>query len=349
MHYRKLGTTGLDVSGIAIGAMTYGQPDQGHPVWSLGEDDARPLIKYALEAGINFFDTANMYSNGTSEEILGRALRDFADRDDVVIATKLRHPMRPGPNGRGLSRKAIMTEIDHSLRRLGTDYVDLYQIHRNDHATPLEETLEALNDLVKVGKVRYLGASSMPAWEFAKALHLQARHGWARFVTMQDHYNLLAREEEREMLPLCGDEGVGTIVWSPLARGRLARDWHEAKATHRAQSDGAYADGLYSMSDENANRAIIDAVGAIARDRGVSRAAVALAWLHRNPVVTAPLVGAGTIGHIDDALASLQLTLTDDEVRSLQAPYTPRYDFQGISDEADLEAVRARIPGMALT
>ena len=223
MDYIKLGNTGLDISPIAIGAMTYGDPKRGHPVWSLGEDDSRPLIRHALEAGINVFDTANMYSQGSSEEILGRALRDFADRDDVVIATKLRHPMRPGPNGKGLSRKAIMTEIEHSLRRLGTDYVDLYQIHRLDPTTPIEETLEALHDLVKAGKVRYLGASSMRAWEFAKALHLQREHGWARFVSMQDHYNLLAREEEREMLPLCADEGVGTIVWSPLARGRLAR------------------------------------------------------------------------------------------------------------------------------
>src|SRR6201747_1886502 len=225
MDYLKLGNTGLDVSPIAIGAMTYGEPERGHPVWSLGEADARPLIQHALDAGINFFDTANMYSNGSSEEILGRAIKDFANRDDVVIATKLRHPMRPGPNGKGLSRKAIMTEVDHSLRRLGTDYIDLYQIHRNDHATPLEETLEALDDLVRVGKVRYLGASSMPAWEFAKALHLQKHNGWARFVSMQDHYNLLAREEEREMLPLCAHEGVGTIVWSPLARRRLARPW----------------------------------------------------------------------------------------------------------------------------
>ncbi|QNJ93485.1 aldo/keto reductase [Mycolicibacterium fluoranthenivorans] len=347
MQYRKLGTTGLDVSPIAIGAMTYGEPDRGHPVWSLGEDEARPLIKYALDAGINFFDTANMYSNGSSEEILGRALKDFANRDDVVIATKLRHPMRPGSNGRGLSRKAIMTEIDHSLRRLGTDYVDLYQIHRNDHATPLEETLQALDDLVKAGKVRYLGASSMPAWEFAKALHLQARHGWARFVSMQDHYNLLAREEEREMIPLCLDEGVGTIVWSPLARGRLARGWDEAKSTTRSESDGAFADALYSPSDEDANRAIIEAVGRIAKERGVTRATIALAWLHRQPV-TAPLVGANSTKHVDDAIASLDIELTADEVRALQAPYTPRNDFQGVSDEADLEAIRARIPGMAL-
>ena len=223
MRYIKLGRTGLDVSPIALGCMTYSEPGRGHPVWSLGEEESRPLIRQAVEAGINFFDTANMYSQGSSEEILGRALKDFADRDDVVIATKVRHPMRPGPNGSGLSRKAIFAEIDHSLRRLGTDYVDLYQIHRMDHATPVEETLEVLHDVVKAGKARYLGVSSMHAWELAKALHLQTRHGWTRFVSMQDHYNLLAREEEREMLPLCADEGIGTIPWSPLARGRLAR------------------------------------------------------------------------------------------------------------------------------
>jgi aryl-alcohol dehydrogenase-like predicted oxidoreductase len=295
MRYVKLGTTGLDVSPIAIGAMTYGEPDRGHPVWSLGEEQARPLVKHALEAGINFFDTANMYSNGSSEEILGRALKDFADRDDVVIATKLRHPMRPGPNGRGLSRKAVMTEVDHSLRRLGTDYIDLYQVHRNDHATPLEETLAALSDLVKAGKVRYLGASSMHAWEFAKALHLQREHGWARFVSMQDHYNLLHREEEREMIPLCLDEGVGTIIWSPLARGRLARAWDDAKSTARSTTDGAFADLLYSPTEEASNRAIVMAVGQVADAHGVSRAQIALAWLRRQPVVTAPLVGAGSV------------------------------------------------------
>ncbi|NUU04912.1 aldo/keto reductase [Leifsonia sp. C5G2] len=348
MQYRKLGTTGLDVSPIAIGAMTYGEPDRGHPVWSKGEEEARPLIKHALEAGINFFDTANIYSNGSSEEILGRALADFADRDDVVIATKLRHPMRPGPNGRGLSRKAIMTEVDHSLRRLGTDYIDLYQIHRNDHSTPLEETLEALHDLVKAGKVRYLGASSMFAWEFAKALNLQQQHGWARFVTMQDHYNLLAREEEREMIPLCLDEGVGTIVWSPLARGRLTRAWDDARTTAQSESDGDYADLLYTPAEEESNHAIIDAVGEVAAARGVSRATVSLAWLHRQPVVTAPLVGANTTQQIDEAIASLDVELTDDEVTALTAPYTPRWDWQGVSDEATLEAIRRRVPGMAL-
>jgi aryl-alcohol dehydrogenase-like predicted oxidoreductase len=344
MQYIKLGTTGLDVSPIAIGAMTYGEHDRGHPVWSLGEEDSRVLIRHALDAGINFFDTANMYSQGSSEEILGRALNDFANRDDVVIATKLRHPMRPGPNGKGLSRKAIMTEVDHSLTRLGTDYIDLYQIHRNDHTTPLEETLEALHDLVKAGKVRYLGASSMHAWEFAKALHLQKAHGWARFVSMQDHYNLLAREEEREMIPLALDEGVGTIVWSPLARGRLARAWEEAKATARSGNDG-FADMLYTPLTEASDRSILDVVGTIAETRGVKRAQIALAWLHSKPVITAPLVGASTTGQIDDAVASLDIELTDEEIRTLEAPYTPRYDFQGISDEAELQAIMARLPG----
>jgi 1-deoxyxylulose-5-phosphate synthase len=339
MRYVKLGTTGLDVSPIAVGAMTYGEPGRGHPVWSLGEDESRALIKCALDAGINFFDTANMYSQGSSEEILGRALSEFADRDEVVIATKVRHPMRPGPNGRGLSRKAIMSEIDHSLRRLGTDYVDLYQIHRLDPSTPLEETLEALNDLVKAGKVRYLGASSMHAWEFAKALHLQRHQGWARFVSMQDHYNLLAREEEREMLPLCADEGIGTIVWSPLARGRLARAC--GHATTRSSSD-PFADMLYL--DRESDRAIVEEVGTVAAARGVSRAQIALAWLRANPVVVAPIVGASRTDQIDDAVASLDIELSPDEMATLEAHYTPRYDFQGISDDAELARIMARLP-----
>jgi 1-deoxyxylulose-5-phosphate synthase len=342
MQYVKLGATGLDVSPIAIGAMTYGEPGRGHPVWSLDDDESRGLIKHALDAGINFFDTANMYSLGSSEEILGRALKDFADRDDVVIATKLRHPMRPGPNGKGLSRKAIMSEIDHSLRRLGTDYVDLYQIHRLDPSTPLEETLEALHDLVKAGKVRYLGASSMRAWQFAKTLHLQREHGWTRFVSMQDHYNLLAREEEREMLPLCGDEGVGTVVWSPLARGRLARPW--GQATTRSSSD-PFADMLYLNPESD--REIVEAVGTVAAVRGVSRAQIALAWLRSNPVVVAPIVGASSTDQIDEAVASLEIELSADEIAALEAPYAPRYDFQGISDDAELARIMARIPGFA--
>jgi aryl-alcohol dehydrogenase-like predicted oxidoreductase len=336
MDYIKLGKTGLDVSPIAVGAMSYGEPDRGHPVWSIDEEHSRPVIKQALEAGLNFFDTANMYSQGSSEEILGRALKDFADRDEVVIATKVRHPMRPGPNGAGLSRKAILTEIDHSLRRLGTDYVDLYQIHRMDQTTPIEETLEALHDLVKAGKVRYLGASSMHAWEFAKCLRLQREHGWARFVSMQDHYNLLAREEEREMIPLCADEGVGTIIWSPLARGRLARAADES-TTRSESTDADYADLLYTQKEADAK--IIAAVAEIAEGRGVSRAQIALAWLRRNPVVVAPLVGATKPHHIEDAVASLEIELTDDEVASLERRYTPRHDWQGISDPAELARI----------
>jgi 1-deoxyxylulose-5-phosphate synthase len=342
MRYIKLGSTGLDVSPIAIGAMTYGEPGRGHPVWSLGEDDSRPLIKHAVEAGINFFDTANIYSQGSSEEILGRALGDFADRDDIVIATKVRHPVRPGPNGKGLSRKAIITEIDHSLRRLGTDYVDLYQIHRLDNSTPLEETLEALHDVVKAGKARYLGASSMPAWQFSRALHLQRQHGWARFISMQDHYNLLAREEEREMLPLCADEGVGTIIWSPLARGRLARPWNEPTARSAADP---FADMLYTNADSD--RATVEAVAALAAARGVTRAQISLAWLRRNPVVVAPLVGASGTSQIDEAIASLDIDLTDQEAAGLEAHYTPRYDFQGISDDAELARIMARLPGFS--
>ena len=348
MQYTKLGTTGLDVSPIAIGAMTFGEPQRGHPVWSLAEEESRKLIKHALDVGINFFDTANMYSQGSSEEILGRGLTDYANRDDIVIATKLRHPMRSGPNGKGLSRKAIMSEVEHSLRRLGTDYIDLYQIHRNDHTTPLEETLEALHDLVKAGKVRYIGASSMHAWEFAKALHLQRARGWARFVSMQNHYNLLAREEEREMLPLCLDEGVGTIVWSPLARGRLARAWDDAKSTRRSTNDG-FADMLYTPFTESSDKAILEAVGRIADARGKKRAQIALAWLRSKPVVTAPLVGASTIEQIDDAVASLAIELTQEEIKQLEAPYTPRYDFQGISDDAQLQAIMAQIPQFTTT
>jgi aryl-alcohol dehydrogenase-like predicted oxidoreductase len=347
MRYIKLGSTGLDVSPIAIGAMTYGDPNRGHPAWSLDEAASRPLIKYALDAGVNFFDTANMYSYGSSEEILGRALKDFANRDEIVIATKLRHPMRPGPNGKGLSRKSIMMEVDHSLRRLGTDYIDLYQIHRNDHSTPLEETLEALHDVVKAGKVRYLGASSMFAWEFAKAVHLQRMNGWVRYVSMQHHYNLLAREEEREMIPLCLDEGIGTLIWSPLARGRLARPWDDAKSTSRAKTDSGYADMLYTSRTADSDRAIVDAVGNIADERGVSRARVALAWLRSKQVVSVPIVGANTTDQIADAVASLELTLTSDEIARLERPYTPRYDFQGVSDEAEMQRIRDQIQGYA--
>ena len=317
MQYVRLGTTGLQVSRICLGCMSYGEPDRGSHEWSLGEDDARPFFARAIEAGINFFDTANVYSAGSSEEITGRALKDFASRDDVVIATKVHGRMRDGVNGAGLSRKAIMTEIDHSLRRLGTDYVDLYQIHRWDPRTPIEETLEALHDVVKAGKARYIGASSMWAWQFSKALHVSERNGWTRFVSMQDHYNLLQREEEREMLPLCLDEGIGVIPWSPLARGRLTRDWDATTA--RSQSD-RFGSSLYSDDD----RRIVDAVAKIAESRGVTRAQVALAWVLRQPAVTAPIVGATKPDHLEDAIAAVDLELSDDEAVQLEGPYSPR-------------------------
>ncbi|MEU3858841.1 aldo/keto reductase [Streptomyces sp. NPDC028722] len=317
MQYVKLGSTGLDVSRICLGCMTYGLPDRGTHEWTLDEEASRPLIRQALEAGINFFDTANVYSDGTSEEIVGKALRDYADRDEIVLATKLNGRMRPGPNGAGLSRKAVMSEIDHSLRRLGTDYVDLYQIHRYDHSTPIEETMEALHDLVKAGKVRYIGASSMYAWEFAKAQHTAERHGWTKFVSMQNHYNLLYREEEREMLPLCEDQGVGVLPWSPLARGRLTRDW--GTVTGRSATDD-FGSRLYLESD----RAIVEAVTRIAADRGVPRARVALAWLLRQDAVTAPIVGAARGQHIEDAVAAVDLELSDEETEELERPYTAR-------------------------
>jgi 1-deoxyxylulose-5-phosphate synthase len=316
MQYVRLGDTGLQVSRICLGCMSYGEPDRGGHPWSLGEQDARPFFRRAIEAGINFFDTANVYSAGSSEEITGRALTEFADRDDVVIATKVNGRMRPGANGAGLSRKAIMTEIDHSLRRLGTDYVDLYQIHRLDPQTPIEETLEALHDVVKAGKARYIGASSMWAWQFSKALHVSERNGWTRFVSMQDHYNLLQREEEREMLPLCLDEGIGVIPWSPLARGRLTRAWDAS--TERSQTD-RFGSSLYSDDD----RRIVDAVAKIAESRGVSRAQVALAWLLRQPAVTAPIVGATKPEHLEDAIAAVDLELHD-EAAQLEEPYSPR-------------------------
>ena len=317
MEYTKLGSTGLDVSRLCLGCMTYGIPDRGNHAWTLDEETSRPLLRKAVEAGINFFDTANVYSDGTSEEIVGRALKEFARRDEVVIATKVHGRMRPGPNGAGLSRKAIMAEIDASLTRLGTDYIDLYQIHRFDHDVPIEETLEALHDVVKAGKARYIGASSMYAWQFSKALHLQQTHGWARFVSMQNHYNLLNREEEREMIPLCADQGVGLIPWSPLARGKLTRDWDAT--TTRSETD-EFGKRLY---DEASDRQIVDAVKEVADQRGVPRAQVALAWVSHHPVVSAPIVGASKPSHLDDAVASLDITLTDDEVALLEKPYEP--------------------------
>ncbi|MCO4699455.1 aldo/keto reductase [Streptomyces sp. RO-S4] len=316
MEYVKLGSTGLEVSRVCLGCMTYGDPGRGNHEWTLAEEASRPLIRQALEAGITFFDTANVYSDGTSEEIVGRALRDFARRDDVVLATKVHGRMRPGPNGSGLSRKAIMSELDHSLRRLGTDYVDLYQIHRWDPHTPVEETMEALHDVVKAGKVRYIGASSMYAWQFSKAQYTAELRGWTKFVSMQNHYNLLYREEEREMLPLCADQGVGVLPWSPLARGRLTRDWNAT--TERSATD-QFGSTLYQEGD----RATVEAVARVAEARGVPRAQVALAWLlHRDPV-TAPIVGAAKPGHIEDAVAAVDLELTDKELEELEQPYTP--------------------------
>ncbi|MFD4601436.1 aldo/keto reductase [Streptomyces sp. NPDC058464] len=316
MEYVKLGRTGLDVSRICLGCMTYGLPDRGTHEWTLDEEASRPLIRQALEAGINFFDTANVYSDGTSEEIVGKALRDFARRDEIVLATKVHGRMRPGPNGGGLSRKAILSEIDHSLGRLGTDHVDLYQIHRYDHATPIEETMEALHDVVKAGKARYIGASSMYAWEFSKAQYTAERNGWTKFVSMQNHYNLLYREEEREMLPLCADQGVGVLPWSPLARGRLTRDW--GTVTERSANDN-FGNRLYQEGD----RAIVEAVTRIADDRGVPRAQVALSWLLHQNAVTAPIIGASKPNHIEDAVAAVELELSDKELEELQQPYGP--------------------------
>lgn len=317
MRYVKLGSTGLDVSRICLGCMSFGLPDRGVHAWTLDEEASRLLIRQALESGITFFDTANVYSDGTSEEIVGRALGASARRDEIVIASKVNGAMHEGPNGRGLSRKAIMTEIDNSLRRLGTDYIDLYQIHRFDRRTPVEETMEALHDVVKAGKARYLGASSMYAWEFSKAQYTATLHGWTRFVSMQNHYNLLYREEEREMLPLCADQGVGVLPWSPLARGRLTRDWDTV--TERSRGD-AFGRNLYQDGD----REIARAVARIAAERGVPRARVALAWLLRRDTVTAPIVGATKAAHIEDAVASLDVELSEKETEELEQPYTPR-------------------------
>ena len=319
MEYVKLGRTGLDVSRICLGCMSYGIPDRGPHLWTLNEEDSRPFIKQALEGGINFFDTANVYSDGTSEEIVGRALKDFATRDEVVIATKVHGRMRPGPNGAGLSRRAIMSEIDASLKRLGTDYVDLYQIHRWDDKTPIEETLEALHDVVKAGKARYIGASSMYAWQFAQALAISDRHGWARFVSMQNFVNLLYREEEREMLPLCRKEGIGVIPWSPLARGRLTRDWDEGSA--RSETD-EFGKKLYANTGD-ADRQVVERVAAMATERGVSRAQIALAWVLGKPGITAPIVGATKLIQLTEALAAVELKLSPDEVAKLEEPYVP--------------------------
>jgi len=319
MQYTRLGTTGLEVSRICLGCMSYGEPSQGTHPWSLDEQASRPFFAQALDAGINFFDTANVYSLGSSEEYLGRALTELGvPRDEVVIATKVRGRMRPGPNGEGLSRAAIMTAVDDSLRRLGTDYIDLYQIHRWDHRTPIAETMEVLNDVVRAGKVRYLGASSMWAWQFATAQHVADTNGWSRFVSMQNHYNLLNREEEREMLPLCADQGVGVIPWSPLARGHLTRPW--ASTTDRTATDD-FGRTLYGTVDCDAE--IVERVAQVASNRGVPMATIALAWVLQHPQVSAPIIGATKPHHIADAVAALDIELSDDEVTMLTEAYMP--------------------------
>ncbi len=319
MDYVKFGRTGLGVSRLCIGCMTYGIPNRGAHPWTLDEEQSRPLIKQAVELGINFFDTANVYSDGTSEEILGRALKEFTRREEVVIATKVNGRMRPGPNGAGLSRKAIFGELHNSLRRLGTDFVDLYQIHRWDPTVPIEETMEALHDVVKAGKVRYIGASSMYAWQFSKALYTSRLRGWTEFVSMQNHINLLNREEEREMLPLCADQGIAVMPWSPLARGRLTRAWNE---TSSRQETDEFGKKLYTQFPES-DRLIVDQVSAVATARGVPRAQVALAWLLQKKGVTSPIVGASKPDHLKDAVAALSLKLTADEIASLERPYVP--------------------------
>jgi aryl-alcohol dehydrogenase-like predicted oxidoreductase len=320
MEYVNLGRTGLEVSRVCLGCMSYGVSNRGSHAWTLSEEETRPFIKRALEGGINFFDTANVYSDGTSEEFLGRALKDFARREEVIIATKVHGRMRPGPNGAGLSRRAVMLEIDASLRRLSTDHVDLYQIHRWDYRTPIEETLEALHDVVKAGKARYIGASSMHAWQFAKALALAERHNWARFISMQNYLNLLYREEEREMLPLCAAEGIGVVPWSPLARGRLTRDWDVTTA--RSQSD-EFGKSLRNQATIDSDKTIVERVAQLASERGVSRAQIALAWLLAKPIVAAPIVGATRLQHLDDALAAVAVKLSPQEIARLEEPYVP--------------------------
>jgi aryl-alcohol dehydrogenase-like predicted oxidoreductase len=319
MQYTRLGRTGLEVSRVCLGCMSFGDKRLGRE-WALGLDESRPIVRAAWEAGINFYDTANVYSAGTSEEITGTLLWEIAKRDEVVLATKVNGEMRKGPNGHGQSRKAILSEIDNSLRRLKTDYVDLYQIHRFDYDTPIEETLEALDEVVKSGKARYIGASSMWAWQFMKMLATQQANGWSRFVSMQDHLNLIAREEEREMLPLCVDQGIGVIPWSPLARGRLARPWGEV--TKRLQTDG-FGNLIYDANAKE-DEAVNAAIGAAAKAKGKSMAQVALAWVLQKQPVTAPIVGVTKLEQLTDAIGALDVALTDDDVRALEAPYHPR-------------------------
>ena len=320
MEYARLGNTGMQVSRLCLGCMGFGDASRWVHKWVLDEASSRPIIQNALALGINFFDTANVYSLGASEEILGRALKDFAQRDEVVIATKLHGKMREGPNGGGLSRKAILSEIDNSLKRLETDYVDLYQIHRWDYETPIEETMEALNDIVRAGKVRYLGASAMWAWQFQKALYTAEKHGWTRFVSMQNHYNLMYREEEREMLPLCREEGIGAIPYSPLASGRLTRDW-SSESTLRSETDQIQK-MKYDAAAEN-DRPIVERVAEIAEKYGASRTHIALAWLLQKEPVTAPIIGATKISHLEEAIGALSVKLTPEDVAYLEEPYVP--------------------------
>jgi 1-deoxyxylulose-5-phosphate synthase len=319
MKYTKFGRTGLDVSRLCLGCMSYGEPERGNHAWTLGEAQSRPFLRRALDLGFNFFDTANVYSDGSSEEIVGRALLEYTGREAVVIATKVHGRMRPGPNGAGLSRKAILAEIDASLKRLGTDHVDLYQIHRWDYGTPIEETMEALHDVVKAGKARYIGASSMFAWQFAQAQQVAERHGWTRFVSMQNYVNLLYREEEREMLPLCKSQGVAVMPWSPLARGRLTRDWDSSSA--RSETDD-FGRTLYAKTAD-ADRQVVEALGRVATRLGQPRAQVALAWVLQHSAITAPIVGATKLAQLDDAVAALALTLSAEDIAELQAPYVP--------------------------
>jgi aryl-alcohol dehydrogenase-like predicted oxidoreductase len=331
MEYVKLGNTGLEVSKFCLGCMSYGQSDSGVMKWqwTLSEEDSRPFIKSALEAGVNFFDTANVYSHGESERVLGRALRDYAARDDVVVATKVYMPMGHGPNRKGLSRKVIFSEIDNSLNRLGMDYVDLYIIHRFDYDTPLEETLEALNEVVRSGRARYIGASSMFAWQFMKALGLQRAYGWAQFISMQNYYNLLYREEEREMIPLCRAEGIGLTPWSPLARGKLARAWQDEAETARAKTD-AFAQKLYPKS-AHLDKPVVDRLMELSKARGVEPAQVALAWMFQKPGITSPVIGATKAKHLDDAIGALSIKLSDEEIARLEEPYQPHLAPEGFS------------------
>ncbi|MEC5167686.1 aldo/keto reductase [Glaciihabitans sp. GrIS 2.15] len=319
MEYTRLGNSGLEISAVTLGCMSYGDPGRGNHAWSLPEEQSRPFIRRALELGITTFDTANVYSNGSSEEIVGRALGEYATREEVVIATKVHGKMRQGPNGGGLSRGHIMEQIDASLRRLGTDYIDLYQIHRWDPLVPIEETMEALHDVVTSGKARYLGASSMFAWQFATAQHAADLNGWTRFVSMQDHYNLINREEEREMHPFCLDQGAGVLPWSPLARGKLTRDWDASSS--RSETD-EFGKTLYVQSEQS-DRRVANAVASVAEARGVPRAQVALAWVVQQPAVSSPIVGATRLEHLDDAVAAAELDLTDDELALLTEHYIP--------------------------